>query len=258
MVDFEKALGRLKRGLMTGNERTALNAYKEICGQGTLASSLIEGELRRFDLKTPLRKESEQLLAGLLALQRDLDEASSNKFIDCKLSHECPPVTAAILRSVRNISGRLYRKAAYGSISIWEHTGLDQGYEASKCVCAWLAELPQEDLSGISRIYILRAEFDKDWLGQYMPILGVVTISWTTIIGPASRLTRLTNSLHRNVLFHEVGHHVHEHWFGQDPEQEADANQYAKQAVYARTPLLARCALSVLGSVLRLFGRHTV
>ena len=257
MIDLEHEVKQLKRGLMTGNERTALNSYKAIYRVGAPAVSLLAAELERFDLRKPLRAEAAKLLAGLVALQRDLDEIGSNSFIDTKLGENGPQLTAAILRSARRMVRQDFKALDFGDIVILEHAAIDQDYKASEIVRAWLSQLPPEDLLGIARVYIVPHDFKTDWLGNYMPVLGVVTIVWTTLVSPLSIFNRMTNILHRHTLLHEIGHHVHKHWFGQDSVQEAEAESYARHEKYKRRPVWARYAGAMFATLSKLSGRHS-
>jgi hypothetical protein len=246
---LEQELKSLKRGLMSGDERVALIAYKALYEIGTPAATAVALELERLNLKVPLLPEASKLLAGLVALQRDLDEATSDAFIDAKLSQPLPQVTSSILRSARRMRSSDFATSRCGDIMIFEYTAIDTRYEASKHMQTWLSQLPVDDLIGVSRIYIVPDEFNNDWLGRYMPLLGVVTIAWTTILPPFKMLNRLTSNMHRHVLLHEIGHHVHKHWFGQIPEQEAQADAYARSAKYRTMPMWARCARKLFASI---------
>jgi hypothetical protein len=42
------------------------------------------------------------------------------------------------------------------------------------------------------------------------------------------------------VLYHEIGHHVHRHTFGEDPDQEREADKYAGRIFANIHPLLFR------------------
>jgi hypothetical protein len=251
MIDLEHEVKRLKRGLMTGNDRTALDAYKTLFKAGVPAVPLISAELEKFDFKKPLPKEAANLLAGLVALQRDLDEVRSNSFIDDNVSGDSTQLAASILRSARRMRHQDFRASKFGDIVILEHTSIGQGYTASGNVRTWLSQVPPEDLLGISRIYILPHDLKMDWLGHYTPILGVVTIAWTTIVPPLRSINLLTNNLHRHTLLHEIGHHALKHWFGQHPEQEAEAESYARHAKYRRRPVWARCAAAIFATLSR-------
>lgn len=249
MTNLDTELRRLKRGLMTGNERTALSAYRAIYKIGLPAASVVHAELERFDLSEHLSTEAAMLFAGLIALQRDLDETSSNAFIERKLAGQCSQLTAALLRSAQRMSSQNFRKSNFGDVVILEHASIDQDYRACENVLSWLSQLPPEDLLGISRIYIVPNDLKNDWLGTYMPVLGIVTVAWMTLVPPLRVFNRFMNSVHRHVLFHEIGHHVHKHWFGQISEQEAEAEAYARRAKHNAMPIGVKVAAKLFGLI---------
>lgn len=254
--ELEAALRKLKRGLMSTDEPVALAAYKQLYEAGSRAAPILERELAKFPFETsPKHPEAMKLLAGLLAMQRDIDETASDCLIDTALARRCPDVVSALLRSVRRISKNEFRRAAAGSIEVWEHLSLDCRYNASLRVREWLEELPESERDGISRIVIVPHSLEKDWMGSYLPILGVVTLAWMTFLPPESRLIRIINANHQFTLFHEIGHHVHRHSFGQDPEQENEANVYAfRVTARGRSPWM-HPILTLLSMLSRLQGR---
>jgi hypothetical protein len=92
----------------------------------------------------------------------------------------------------------------------------------------WLKSVPDEDLEAIERIYILRKEDIAAW-GNYAPILYCINLAWDNPCSrwnPISWIDKFNMEL---TLYHEIGHHVHRHTFGQDPEQEDAADKYAKR-----------------------------
>jgi hypothetical protein len=42
------------------------------------------------------------------------------------------------------------------------------------------------------------------------------------------------------VLYHEIGHHIHRHTFGEDPDQEREADKYVGRIFAKIHPLLFR------------------
>jgi hypothetical protein len=238
----EVALKRLKRGLMSGSERTSLRAYRGLNGFGAQAVPLVERELGRIDLGKPQRREVYLVVAGLASLLHDIDEARSDDFIERALRSGCSPAVGSILRAVRSYSSANYRRSTFAKITIWEQSSIDERYEASRHVKEWLSELPTDDLEGVSRIYIVTKQRDNDFAGTYLPGLAVITLVWDAIVPPGNLFNRLLNRFHRHTLVHEVGHHVHKHWFGQDPEQEAEAEAYVRAAAARRVPIWLRVA----------------
>lgn len=246
---------RLKRGLMTSNERTTLPAYKQIFEAGAPALPVLEQELKNVAFfAEPTRVEGTRLLAGLLALHRDLDEVASDDLIDESLARQCPEILSALLRAARRMTCRDFRTSCFGDIQIWEHTSIDQRYGASTRVQGWLAELQANDIVGIRRIVITPHKPEHDAMGSYMPVLGVVSLAWTTLLPPESYFVCAANASHRFTLFHEVGHHVHKHWFGQDSEQEQDADSYAARTARSSMPFWVRICLPPIGALFKVLG----
>ncbi len=48
-----------------------------------------------------------------------------------------------------------------------------------------------------------------------------------------------------SVLYHEIGHHVHRHTFGQDPDQEKEANDYSDKIMFNSSHVLYRIMRAV-------------
>jgi hypothetical protein len=212
---------------------------------GISLTPLLESELARIDLGPRLRIEVLQLLAGLLALHRDIDETASNQFIDNALSKRTHLTTSALLRSLRRMSVAHFVKTKHRGIEIWEHESLDKLYTASRWIGTWLDELPEKDIDRIFRIYVVPRDAKDEWIGTYMPVLAIVALAWLTDFPPNSRLNVLTNAVHRLTLFHEVGHHVNRHWFGQDPQQESEADEYAGSVARRTLPTWLRFGLAL-------------
>ncbi len=178
----------------------------------------------------------------------------SDIFIAKALSAKCSSANAALLRSLKRFSHKDYRVVRLPTLDVWEHVAIDERRTASEHVRSWLADLQHQDIEGIARVYIIGSDFNRDWLGTYLPGLAVITIAWESRLPPNGWLAALENAINRHTLLHEVGHHAYRHWFGQDPEQEDEANSFAHTAAKYRKPIWLRGARLVLKS-LRLIGR---
>lgn len=256
LEECELALRTLKRGLMAGDDRIALPAYRRLYKAGAVATPLLDRELRKFPLTTNFRQsEALRLLAGLLALERDCDEDASDRRLDGSISQGCSDAVQSLMRSLRRMSKNNFRRMKSGQIEIWEHNALDSRYNASSLVAKWLDEIPEAERVDISRIIIKSGFMDDAWSGQYQPVLSVVTLSWMTFLPPGNYFVRVLNADHRFTLFHEVGHHVERHWYGQDPEQERQANAYASATITRTRPLWLRPLASILAVLRRVTAR---
>ena len=229
---------RLIQGLMSGSAKITLEAHKTLYDAGSQAVPLLERELQRWDVQELARPEAASAVVGLATLLHDLDEQAAKTFTDRALRSGCHPVIASGLRSLQRHAVSTYRRSSFAGIGIFEEVELDPGYEASKHVSDWLSQVPAADLQGIARIYIVGAKPHFDFYGNYLPVLGVVTLVWSTLFGARNPLHRLMLRHHRHTLFHEIGHHAHGHKeFGQDPDQEAEAESYAHRQMARMRPI---------------------
>ena len=242
MVDREQALEkeirRLIQGLMTQSDRIVLPAYKQLYEAGNLAIPLLQRELDRADLSKTMRREAMSSVVGLTALLHDIDELASNVFIEKALRFKQNPVLASALRAIQRYSNSKFRISAFNNVRIFEEAALDANYDATSHIKEWLLGIPPEELKGISRVYIVRTKPEFDYLGTYLPMLNVVTVVWQTFFTPGNVMNWLMHRVHKHTLYHEIGHHAHRHKeFGQDPEQEAEAESYAKRLLARTSPI---------------------
>ncbi len=107
-----------------------------------------------------------------------------------------------------------------------------------------VVKLPTNDLSGIHRIYVVRP-VDVKAAGTYTPVLFKITLVWENHFREGSLLFRLLSIFTEKVLYHEVGHHVHRHAFGQIPGQEKEADRYAAKILRREHPTMYWLARSL-------------
>ena len=98
--------------------------------------------------------------------------------------------------------------------------------------------MPTPDLDDIHRLYLVpRRDAIAD--GTYTPILFTIMVVWNSRLNSDNLFARPVLMSIRHTLYHEIGHHVHRHTFGQDPDQEREANQYAANLLGKQYPVLA-------------------
>lgn len=235
-LNIERDIRSLKRGLMSDDLKITLPAYRSLYEAGSAVLPTLDHELYQIDLRKDQPKEALRLFTGLAALQRDIDETASDRFIDQCLSQPCTPIFAAGMHALRRQSQVNFRRSRFGAIDVYESSEVNEGYRATEKVAGWLQDLPVEDVSGIDRIYILASWENSESLGSYMPIVAVITVVWQQHFPASSRLASWLDFTHRWVLFHEIGHHTHRHTFGQDPEQEREADLYSNRHTWGKLP----------------------
>src|SRR5215475_3423710 len=111
-------------------------------------------------------------------------------------------------------------------VKVFEHKKLVTKQNVRSRLEQWLKNIPIEDLKEIDRIYIVRSK-DMTPLGSYRPILYVINLVWDSPSSWWSPMSWLNNFVIEIVLYHEIGHHVHRHTFGEDSDQEKEADKYS-------------------------------
>ena len=237
---IEMALRRLRQGLMTGATKVVGEAHRSLYSAGQQSVPHILASLHSLNLNAVGRGEHIRLAVGLAALLHDVDERSAKEFFDAADKQQVLPAIEAGFRSIRRFTKEEYRRCNHFNIDIFEHKALPMARKsASDYVRSWLAQVPCEELAGISRIYISEEDDSADYFGTYLPALAVINILWDA---SASR-SLISRFLIQRTLYHEIGHHVRRHTLSwQDPEQEEEAEQYAMRMIRRAYPGLRRAA----------------
>ena len=173
-------------------------------------------------------------IAGLVTLIHDLDESESEKIRIELMGNGCGPVVARILDSIGSFKLKDFIRYDVRGVKIFEHKRLVTRQNVKRKLEQWLKPVPSEDLDQIERIYIL-PNGALDALGSYAPVLCCIKLAWDNPSPRWSPMSWLNNLIIESTLYHEIGHHVHRHTFGQDPEQEAEAETYADRIMANRS-----------------------
>lgn len=236
--DIAAALNQLMRGLGHGGMRDTYLGYRALYRIGAAAIPATEELIFQRDWSTLSRPEESRILAALISLIHDIDESESRRIISKINAKGCKPVIRAYLESIASFTLKDFYRYKIHEIDIFESKRIGHRHRVERRLRNWLSIVPAADLVGIERIYVITFSDDKDYGGKYMPLLCHITLVWREQhygIGPIAWFFRL---FHEHTLYHEIGHHYHDHTFGKDPEQEKQANDYAHQFVRANHPWL--------------------
>lgn len=228
---------------MQDDMRRRLVAHKNLVGFGNAVLPAIEHELARIDLGKVSHHEIATLVAGLATALHDINEDASRRYMSASLARPITPLMRAALRSIVRFTMDDWRRSSVGGIIVLEHGKLDSRFEASRHVGRWLANVPEADLVGISRIYIIPESPEPEFAGTYLQAVSVIEIVWRR---PSEH--RIGNAVRRfmieKTLYHEVGHHALQHVeSGQDPDQERQADRYAWKMMRKAHPNLSMLTL---------------
>ena len=155
---------------------------------------------------------------------------------------------SAALRSIVRFTMDDWRRSSVGEIVVLEHDMLASHLQATSHVRRWLANVPEADLIGISRIYLVPEVPEPEFAGTYLQAVSVMEIVWRrpSMYGIGDAVLRL---MIEKTLYHEIGHHTLQHTeWGQDADQEEQADNYAWRMMQGAHP-----NLSLLGRPLRYF-----
>jgi hypothetical protein len=245
--DISRSLKNFIRGLTQNDVPDMYESYKAVSQVGPTAIPQIRDLIFKSNWSKVRYPNEIRYVAGLVSLIHDLDESESERIRAKLLSNGCAPALGRILDSIGSFRSDDYTHYEVRGVRIFEHKKLVTKQNVKRRLEQWLKSIPDKNLDAIERIYIIRKE-DLAALGSYAPILYCINLAWDN---PSSRwnpISWVNNYTIESTLYHEIGHHVHRHTFGQDPEQEDAADQYADRIMGQRSDHL-------LFKVVRIFKR---
>ena len=246
--DVESSFRLFTRGLGQNSINEIYQAHRELYRAGESVVPLIRDYVRGLDLDVANSPIQANYVCGMFALLTDIDEAEAVRFGGEIIDAGCSLVISTRIRTITEFSLAKFRRHKVGEIHILESKRLAMSERRSELIGEWLSNVPEEDLAGITRIYIVsRKEIEEDVLGNYLPILFVISIKWWSPVKVSNILSWPFHFYIQSTFYHEIGHHVRRHTFGQDTEQEREANSYSD--------VLMRIAHPNKGWLISLLGR---
>lgn len=216
--------------------------YRELYELGATVVPALEQRIYQADWKTLSRPEATHTQTTLVRLLHDIDEARSRQVIAALLAQDCDPVLRRILQRIRRYDSDNFDTYEIRNVPVYLSKAISEWEKIPAQLARWLANVPAQDLVGITRLYIVPDARHHDEAGYYMPAFSTITLYWD-----ASALqSRLQKWLARlwleKTLYHEIGHHALGHTPGQQPEQEKEADRYAHARLRTSRPILAALA----------------
>lgn len=228
---------------MTFNHAVLAECYGTIFESNSDYTGRILQELDRIKLSDVRRPEAVSLVSRLLTVLHDLDESAAAKYIDDLKERSDSPALVSSLNVLSRFKRSNYRISIFDHIEILEENKIDERYRASEYVRQWLANVPVDDIEGIRRIYLLASDVPRDYSGNITIFFSVISIVWDTALHPRVPMHWLLRLHNEQTLYHEIGHHRHKHQEGGSvPEQEDEANAYARKTIIAAHPYIAATA----------------
>lgn len=227
------------RGLTQNNLPEMYEGYKALFKIGMPAIPQICDAVLKSNWTEVKYPNEIRYVSGMVNLIHDIDETEAIKVINQLKRNGCDVAIARLLDSICKFTLADYLQYEARGIKIFEHKKLITKQNVRAKLEQWLKNVPGEDLQEIERIYVLSRE-DLESLGSYKPILFCIKLVWDNPCSRLSPMSWVNNFIIESVLYHEIGHHVHRHTFGQDPDQEKEAEKYSDSIVANSNHLIFR------------------
>ena len=237
--DIDRSLTTLIRGLTQDNKGEIYKAYKALFQVGAPAIPQIRAAVLQSNWPNLKYPNENRYVCGLVNLIHDIDESEARRVANQLKNNGCDLAVARFLDSICAFTLANYTQYEVCGVKVFEHKELVTKQNVMARLEQWLKNVLVEDLKEIERIYVLRRE-DMTNLGHYMPVLYVINLVWDNPSSRWSPISWLNNFIIESTLYHEIGHHVHRHTFGEDPDQEREADKYASRIIANIHPLLFR------------------
>ena len=236
--EIDAALRKLMHGLSLGPAEDQYEGYRTLLKLGPGALHSVEDVLLQSDWTHMDGPHKVRLFAGLFNLVHDLDEARSEEIANALMERNCHSYIESQIRVIRNFSIKDFRKYRAHGLDLFVSNELRGRDHIAARIESWLETVEESDLSGIERLFVIPSERGLSFRGRYRPMLFVITLVWKNSLSQRNPLSLLGNLGIESTLYHEIGHHSHRHGFGQIPDQEEEADDFAARMMRANHPTL--------------------
>lgn len=235
---FDAALKQLKRGLAQGAANDTYAGHRALLQFGQPAIAGLEPEIIKADWSSLTQPGMIQLLSGYMGLIHEIDETASHRIMDTVVKRGCDPSIQSLFNSIRRWSKGDYAIDTAHGCEIWIEKSLPDTGDIRAYVEDRLMNVPAADLAGIERLSVVPHVDTMDYAGNYMPVLASIVLLWPNQCRRSGMVSWLYKLNTERTLYHEVGHHCLKHEFGQDSDQEKEADRYASRLFAAAHPKL--------------------
>ena len=209
-----------------------------------LIEAILPHDWSKIDNKNQMR-----LLTGVLSLINDINEEACQKTAKTIIEKGSTRAVKQCLNSITAFTLNDYTLYNKYGINIYILNELNDINVIENKLEKWLSIVPEKDLQEIDRIYVVPYHEDYSYSGTYTPILSYITLVWDTENNQSFFWKWAESFMVEQTLYHELGHHKHNHTFGQDNEQEDEADEYAREFMKLNHPFIA-----FFVKLLKLFG----
>lgn len=246
-------LKTLSRGLIQGSNQEIYESHRALFEIGEVVIPVVKEQLLSQSWDEVQYSAQLNLLSGLLNLIHDIDENSARVIGREIITRGCSRIVESRVKSIINFTLEKFHTYTILGVNVYQAKELGDAGPVETRLSKWLSQVPKNDLREIERLYIVPPS-NESYVGTYTPILCNIVVEWTTQEFRWPPLVWLVLSSVEHTLYHEIGHHVHRHTFGQDPDQEDEADAYAARIMRKSHPIsefVARTLRRLLGKRLK-------
>lgn len=232
--------------LMQGSYEQVYKAHRALYNIGTEALPLIEEVIFRQPWEDVGHGAQIGQLIGMLNLIHDIDEERAKAVGDQIRKAGCSVKVERRIAAITTFTVDNFNFFDVAGVKIFQSKQLGKQASFEKRTRKWLAVVPPEDLAQIERLYLV-PKSDSDYLGYYMPILCKTVVEWNMPFSKFNPTSWVALFFIKKTFYHEIGHHAHRHTFGQDPDQEKEADRYAAKLLFKSHPMLMGALKKIIG-----------
>jgi hypothetical protein len=257
--EIKADLKKLLAAIAHENYREAMKPYKALYTAGSPVIPFVYDVLFGLDLSgtasSRMKSKIEMsYVTGLVSLIHDIDENEAKKMAQQLIQKGCRDSVKQRLKSILEFSLDDFYQYEIGRVKIFEYKQIKTQFNIRSTVEKWFRNVAEDDLKEIDRIYIVNRTEYQDYAGYYRPIFYYINLVWDVSGAKFNPMTWLSLALTEMVLYHEIGHHVRRHTFGQIKEQEDEADVYAGRRFLEGRPVVYK-TLEIVAKVVKLFRR---
>jgi len=251
--EIKFGLRKLIRAITLNNSKNQMRWHKALYKIGRPALPKIYSTIESYQSSNLDRRTKLLCVSGLMQLLHDIDENEAEILTEQLIQSGCDSIISNRLKSINVFTLNNFVRYQINGVTIFEEKKLSPAYSIRLLLQKWFENVPDEDVKEVDRIYIVKLD-NQEYAGNYMPIFFSINLVWSTPSSRYNPLFWLLILFIEQTFYHEVGHHVHRHTFGQDPEQEKEANRYSSMLIAARHPLLG----SIIGIISKFFRKAAI
>lgn len=244
---IQHQLKRLSRGLYQNSSKQIYTSHRLLVDIVKPVIPIIKEQLLGQSWQEIKYAEQLNILSGLLSLVNDIDEAASREIGSAIEQSGCSSIASTRIKTILDFTLNEFHSYDIIGVKIYQSKSLEQNNRIKKYMTRWLSIVPSSDLSQVERIYII-PKSNEDHRGTYMPILCNIMVEWIMPFSYYNPFSWVFMLQIEKTLFHEIGHHVGNHTFGYDLDQEKEADEYAAK-IFAKNHPWLRIFVKLLKAV---------